>query len=244
MKKLIMMALPLAVSCGLASAATYQPCSNNGDTWTLALLQTIAGGATAAGCEVGDKIFTNFSSSTLPNAGDFFTFFQQLPLSANQYIMELSPSGTGGETTFGTGFNYSFTVMIDPNVAQPGGKVASFSTLTAGIVDSNQGSTALLTKNTVPNSGAPCTVQFTDNGAGNLSGGNVCSYPVGATSMNVTETYAYTGGGNTSGVTQLQNTITQQLTSTQTTPEPMSLLLFGSGLLGLGFIGRKRMARK
>jgi len=241
MKKLIMMALPLAVSCGLASAATYQPCSNNFNAWTIAQLQTIAGGATAAGCEVGDKIFTNFNGGTLPNAGDFFTFIQQSPL---QYIMELSPSGTGGETTFGTGFNYSFTVMIDPTVPQQGGKVASFSTLTAGIIDTNQGSTSLLTKNTVPNSGGPCTVQFTDNGAGNLSGGNVCSYPVGATSMNVTETYAYTGGGNQSGVTQLQNTITQQLTSTQTTPEPMSLLLFGSGLLGLGFIGRKRMARK
>jgi len=240
MQKLLLMALPLVVFCGIASAAVYQPCTNNSDVWTLTQLETIAGGATAAGCEIGDKIFTNFGGAT-QSATDTFSFFQQ---GQTQYVVNLSPGTEQFFSTASPGFVYNFSILVDETNAAlvAAGKIGTISQLSAGIVDSNSGSSSTLAKVTTPNVGSPCTVNYSENGAVS-STGNVCNYS-GDTSLNVTETFTYTGGTVTSGVSELQNTVNQVLTVTTGTPEPISLLLFGSGLLALSTIGRKRLVRK
>jgi len=229
MKKLLSLALPLLVFSGIASAVPQ--CSTGtfggvaGD-WSLAQLA-------GAGCEIGDKIFSNFTGAT-GDPTDSFSFFTS---GANNYNILLT---TGNELVFVGTFNFGYRVTIDQTQVVAG-KTATLATLTGNIGDSTVGSASTLVKT---NSVNGCTLTVTDSGAGNVSSSAPCGFVNPTTTVTMSETYTYTGNAGGSGVTSLQNTFTQVLTATQSSPEPVSMLLFGSGMLALGFIGRKRIARK
>lgn len=226
------MALPLALVTGSAFAAN--PCNPTVGVTSQYLASTVF--AAGFSCEVGDKIFSNFTGSTA-NSSDTFSFNAQNPLT---YSMNIN---AGNEFDFTGTFTFGFSVQIDPAVVILNGSRTSFSFVTGQISDATPNSTSTLDKSITANLGAPCTVHDVDNGANNGTGGS-CSYGVGTTSLSVSETFTYTGGSNPSGVTGIGNTFGQSLSSTTGTPEPMSMLLFGSGLLACGFIGRKRLVRK
>jgi hypothetical protein len=236
MKKLVLLAVPFAVFSGIASAAA--PACN-----PLGIPSPILVSAVTP-CQVGDKVFFNFSVANL-NPNDSFTF---IPNSTSQYTVSLSSA-----STFGTNFTFSYDVSIDPAAAAAlfPGKLVGFTQITGAIIDTVANSSSSLSKAITANAGTGCpggvtvteSVAANGNGSQNSTACNL-ALPPAVTSVHVAETYTYTGGTNPSGVTQLQNTFTQGTANTSGVPEPVSMLLFGSGLLGISVFGRKRFARK
>jgi hypothetical protein len=241
MKKLLYMALPIVIATGIASAAN--PCNPLGFPQAITV-STISGTAGGFSCQLGDKIFSGFSTAGL-NSTDSFTFTQT---GAQSYTLSLN---AGSEGVFGTNFNYGFNVAIDPTfVGIPAGSAAFFSNVSGAIIDTVSGSSSTLAKTITPNAGTGCpsgvfvTESVTTAGQSQTgSSCNLASTPR-VTSVGVAEAYTYTGGANPSGVTQLQNTFTQALASTTGAPEPVSMLLFGTGLIGVALFGRKRLFSK
>lgn len=236
MKKVLFLAAPLVVFSGMAFGAA--PLCSAGGSGGFYDLPTLT--ASGFACEVGSKVFYNFggsfaNSSTIANGGDSLNW-TSLPSKLSEtmfYNVGSSPFTISG------GFTFTFSVSVDPAVIFPG-NTASIASLAGSIQDSNVGSNSTLTKVTTPNVGSACTVTVTHTG-GNGETANVCNYS-GATSLNVSETFAYTSTAHQAS--GFQNTITEALSSTTGAPEPVSMLLFGSGLLAVGFFGRKRFSNK
>ncbi len=97
--------------------------------------------------------------------------------------------------------------------------------------------------------GAPYTVEVSDNqpGVGILAMNNQAlglsddiKYPSGLTSITTTSTATFTGA-DARLVSYEQDWFE---TGVPTVPEPTSMLLLGSGLIGLAVCGRKKFSKK
>ena len=235
MKKLLFLALPLVVFSGVANAAA---CLQN-----QTLAQLVALGAT--GCSIGDKVFQNFTGTFAgADATDTFTFTGPLgPTLAPFYQLNLN-AGTAGVLTAPLSFSYQVRVDAAVNAVLNPGTTAAITRVTGGIQDNgNAGSGAQLLKGVTVNTGSGSCggVNYAET-AGTTTTNTACNL-TGATLITVVESFTYTGTVGASSVTGFGNTFTQTLTPTTGVPEPMSMLLLGSGLLGFGFIGRKRFVR-
>jgi hypothetical protein len=231
MKKLLMLALPLVVLTGISSAATVTSCTSQ-TTWSLATL--ISNG----GCQIGDKVFTNFSDS-LSNAANTIAFTGPAgPVGPGLAFYQINVNA-GVNSVLQGGFTFGYTVTIDQSQVVAGYNSA-LTRLTGGIQD-NGTDGATLTKSVT--GGATCSAGATD------SFGTVSPSPcnMNATSINVSETFAYTANNSNPGgahsISGIGNTFTESFSSTTGVPEPMSMLLLGTGLSALAMIGRKRVKR-
>jgi hypothetical protein len=234
MKKLLFLALPLVVFSGVASAATA--CS--GLSFSLAGLEALNA---SGGCSIGDKVFTNFTGTfTGTDVNDQIS----LSASGNNYFLNLNAAtGAGLPGTLSSTLTFGFQVQVIQSLVTAG-NTAAITRVTGGFQDNGDaGSAGTLAKTigVVTGTGScPSGVLVTDNA------GNVTTSPctgISATVLNVNETFTFTGTG-ASSVTGFGNTFAQTLTPSSGTPEPFSMLLFGSGLLALASIGRKKLARK
>jgi hypothetical protein len=236
MKKLLMFSVALAAFSGLANA---QPACGS-LTYTLAALGT-------TGCEVGDKIFSNFSGTLGTNevisfsggVGNPFTG----PAGFTLEVSDLSNNGLTGN------FNISYQVRVDPTVVLIGGGTNQLTRAGSGIVDSGA------------QQGSPSTATLS-NTLSLIAGTSVCASPgpqstdaagtvtptvncpgLNATNIGVNMVFNYTVNGG--DLTQAQDTFGESNTQpTGGTPEPVSMLLFGSGLFAVSLIGRKKLVRK
>jgi len=246
MKQLFKLALPLVALSGLASAAVTPQCNSGVFTtqYTVSTITSTAGGFT---CQIGDKIFSAFSFSGTANANDTVQFSTgSFTSNTGSYIINYGAGA--GQLTGTLGFN--FTVTIDPTASGfiPSGKQASFTQVTAGIQDSTANSSGTLTKNIGTNgvqgtctATANETVASNGNQTQNTTACNLSPSPAVQT-LTVAETLVAPAAG-VSGVTGFQDTFVQTFTATFATPEPVSMLLFGSGLIALAAFGRKRIAK-
>jgi len=248
MKKLVLTALSLVVLSGVSSAAV-QTCTTNpnaGDnfglnSWTIADL--IALNATG-GCTIGDKVFYNFggaldqAASTIQISGPNGTPVGNA-VTLPPVTYQLNVNSAGGVTAGNYTFNYSLS--INPALVTPG-LSSKIALVTAGIADNgNDGGTQVKTIT----GGASCTASSTDS-FGNVSKSNCTG--ISATQINVSEVFNFTANNSNQGgvrsIAGMGNTFVENFTATNGTPEPVSMLLFGSGLLAFALVGRKKLARK
>jgi len=219
MQKVLIFSVALAAFSGVASAAPA--CGTT--AYTLSALATLGGS-----CEAGDKVFSNFGGnmdSINPNLTVTFTGGGNGP-----YNVTISDVTNAALTE--TSFTFNYTVSVDL-LLQPTNYISKMG---AGGLDSLGGSTAT-NANTTNNAGCS-TVTSSDVGSGFPV--MTCNTTGQPTSLAVAQTY--TGGAGASTVTNIQDSFLE--TTPVTSPEPVSMILFGSGLLAISLVGRRKLVRK
>ncbi len=216
MKNLSLLLLVSVVLCGVANAAIVD-CGTS--VYSYAQWSTEFVGA-GNGCAIGDKIFSNFSTGSIPN--DTGMQFGSTVLAGGAlFTVNFIRTTLGG---FNSDFTESYTIEIDPAKAQVPTWIAA---VAGGMQDSNGNGNAVLTK--VITGGATGMASATDvNGVITpvvLKGLNA------TTPLNVTDSYKYTSGV----ITNISNTFGEV-----NAPEPASMALIGGGLLALCFARRRR----
>jgi hypothetical protein len=235
MKKLIMLALPVAMSIGVSSAAlTNVACPTTDVSLTV---------VTTAGyvCEIGDKEFTNFvASGTTGTLGINFSVAAFNAITSTQTTTVAIEDTTSG--TVQRSFNLAYNVIVDPNptVVIAPGKTAAITQVGAGVQSSSNDVNATIDK-TLSNGASGIAFEHVVNGQDSGSPGKQFVTGLSVTSLTASDVFVFTSGTSISAV---QNSYQQTFTSTSSTPEPMSMLLFGGGLLAISLIGRKKLVRK
>jgi hypothetical protein len=226
---------------GTASATGYIACSFF--TGGLFMVNDQAGSA----CAVQDKLFQFTMASNNVYIGNEL----DSPAGMLFYGATQTDSNGVGDPTFPilTGpvdIEYMVSV-IDPFLGSPNPQVISASTVASLVNANSSGSLGGTVKFCVGGTGFDGNFAGSDDGCavngGSLSStilfaGNVFNFNPTTTSVAVWDHITLDSGATFGTIGQ---TFTQSLPSA--TPEPISLVLIGSGIVGLGLIGRKRFPK-
>jgi len=207
----------LMCSLGLSLATTlFLGTASAVPTCSTALLTASPGSP----CDVGDVEFSGFG--VLPTGVDLQ--FQTSGLfSVSVNLFDATSAGLAN------GLTYTYNVQIDPAFAN-----TNITTVATGLGDPTAKAAATLTKTLT--GGLTGTASSVDNGAGVITSQVVNGST--AALIGVTDSLSVTSGD----ISYAANSFTYATTSA--TPEPVSMVLFGSGLLALSLIGRKKLIRK
>lgn len=177
------------------------------------------------GCVSGDKIFSSFSGSVqIPDA--WSASISSLILGASDYHkIQLAVSPTGSPLQGGM-YDISYYVAIDPN-AMDFATLFITSVQISADINPNGGDTTVAKEIFDTNGNSLGTVQTTSGGSAILSGFSLKGLEVSET-LNV---------GPNSNLNSFTDTFVQ--TKTAIVAEPVSLVLVGTGLLGLALVGRR-----
>ena len=216
--KWVVLVVSIASFSGVASASYLGTCASvvGGSSLLSTLLADVTSGNS---CSAGDVLYNNFSYSATGNqtAANVTTTFSSVTGAFSGLALDASWNAANG------GFTWSYTATIC-NVA--GCLAAPLTTIKTADVQENPG-------------GATATLTNTINGnAANTSPGNlsiVQGQPGGTLSVNFSDSYTSTAGTFLTGV---RNDVYEQVG-----PEPGTMLLMSGALVGLGFIGRKRIKK-
>jgi hypothetical protein len=200
-------ALPLGLSF---PAHAIDACRTGATSYSLAELS-----ATGFTCQLGDKIYSDFSLTGLSSGS--FIFTNPIP---NFHTFQ----GQGVALTAGSSASYNYKIAIDPAVAPPGTKFLNFSTTTAV---SDVGS------------GVDSSKSLSD-GTNTVTSGNGINSPAYTYSPTISGPITFTSNiVVTQGLmTQFTDSVMQQAT----TPVPGPLPILGAGaLFGFSRQLRKRI---
>lgn len=221
MKKLFLFSVAFTALTSVAHAATYTACSTT-TNYTLSALNALSNG----GCELGDKIFSNFGGTIDSAAGTTNLVISFTGSGLGPYNVNISDSTNA---SLASNFTFTYNVAVDP--ADP----LNYITAVGVGVQDNFGASATNSDTIAACSPNPIVA----TGKGN-TGSATTNCTTNVQSLSVSESYQYLGGTNTvAGI----GTAFFQTTETGT-PEPVSMVLFGSGLLAVSLIGRKKLVRK
>ena len=204
------------VSQGSLLASIAPQCNTLGAEITLASLLT--GGANAGGCEVSDKIFNNFSyTGDIAAANIDVTFQSNGPIPAGATIQFAPNNGANWAALT----SLSFTTTIDAALCPQCRFVSVLDQIFTPPTPNSDAGTF-----THPGFG---TVNVSGSAPSTLSG----QLSIGGTSVGTT--FSQTGGSTLQKVSSSFN-------QTQV-PEPTSMMLLGSALVGIALVTRKRISR-
>ena len=180
----------------------------------------------ATGCDQGDKTWANFASTGL---GPAIALPGTTPVTLDSVTIGgvIEHTVTIGSpfaqaTTYNLGFSIAINATALPNTF--------FDNVSGGLLLAIPGGNATLNKTFLPNNGTLGNLMACANTA-------TCpqtaqeSVGAGVTSIRVAETF-FTDASN---VTSFSNTFEESVV-----PEPASLALLGVGLLGVGFVARRK----
>lgn len=233
--------------CSISWAAPI-PCPDGASYTTYLGLN--AGG----GCFIGDKLFTGFTYTSTAFGGA-----TAIPV-GGVTVTTIGPAGTGATLT-GPEFGFQFSApwfagpgqgqdsligytvsVVGPGPAfEPGPALINDLTLFFNGVHTQNGAASVIETVCLGASLAPCPGGFlTPNPFVSSDGGEKPQehrlvVPLQST-IGITKDISLVGNAGTATISAVQNTFSQ-------VPEPTSLLLIGSGLLGLGLVRRIRKAR-
>jgi hypothetical protein len=177
-----------------------------------------------------------FGATALPGGNHFVSATLELFATINDTTLTLNNTATGPQTFKFIGTTEADVITNSVDSTFVGSATTPTTVLNTGFVTFASGETRTYAPITINE-----TLGATSVGAAYLSGGVL----TGATATFT----SFSGGGGNIKVTQVQDaTIYGTLIFTyapdqQGTPEPATMALLGSALVGLGVIGRKRFAR-
>jgi len=192
-----------------------------------------------SGAPVGTPCGNGNNPTVVPGGGDLqgtgcdfgdktFSDLTATPAGVN---VQLSQVGNVYTVTFFGNLTNSF--VVDYNVAVNSGS-AVITSVSAGIDLVNTSSTAALTK-TVTSPGGPYVLTVDTTGA-------VATTAITpTTSLHVSDSFTAPGTGP--GATSFSNSF-EQGNITTGVPEPATVAMIGFGLLGIGFLGRRKLNRQ
>jgi hypothetical protein len=221
MKNLSLLLLVSVMLCGVANADIVDCGQQPLSLWTYGQWSDQLTGV-GNGCEIGDKIFSNFSTGSIPT-GTAIQFGSTGPL----YTVNFIKTSLGG---FRDDFTESYSITIDPTKPPASLNPTWIAAVATGMQDSNGNGNAAVTK--LVTGDANGTASAID-----VNGTIVPSVLTGihAQKLDVTDSFTYKSGV----ITNVSNSFLQVSRMTDT-PEPASMALIGGGLLALCFARRRR----
>jgi len=172
-------------------------------------------------CTIGDKTFSDFTTTAVTS--NLVAFSE----SGSDTTLALSTANSGG-AGFGSDMRtYGFTVTVDPAAVAAGTRIDAY-TLAIGSGPAATTSATIMGSNSGTNSTGPLTGPQTNT--------LTFSEPDKFNTVSISTTQSNNGNAR---VNSLTNTFVQS-TVPVSVSEPMSLSLFGLGLTGLCFAGRRR----
>ena len=204
-----------------AYGAIITACTAPGDTLSFSL-------STTDSYTCGDKVFSSFTST-----GGITGTISLTELNTDQYKLSFSAAGGGFTSAFTFGYTMAVTAGFPTmNISQIQASMLTGVAVGGGASIPNA-STGVLTLSS--GAFAPGTVTGASAPAQNtLANVSTQSETVG---------FSYNPNGAPANGPAAKFTSIDYIVNETAIPEPMTLTLIGSGLLGIGFIGRRKIAK-
>jgi hypothetical protein len=194
----------------------------------------------SGGCTIGGDLFYSFnfvqgtSSGTVIKPSSPYTFTVSAITGSGTAGIRFQPTEAALSSGAFTSFTISFDVTIGETLQTPGVTSTDTSTFSGtGSLNGTNGTSKLTVSG-----GASGTANYTAQGSSSIT---CCGAVASGTSFVITNTFDLSAGTGNVHVSNVTDALDETVGAA---PEPVSMALMGSGLLGVVLIGRKKAAKR